>query len=81
MRAADWDEMHALRDADPAIQSGSGFRYEIFVMPRIVTPNHPVLDGIQPFQVWDETYVHTKHNPDRTVLMERVDESGLRDHK
>ena len=41
-----------------------------------MTPNHPVLDGIQPFQVWDETYVHTKHNPDRTVLMERVDESG-----
>ena len=53
---------------------------------RLVTPNHPVLDGIQPFQVWDETYVHTKHNPDRTVLMERVDESGaepwtwVRDH-
>ena len=32
--------------------------------------------GIQPFQVWDETYVHTKHNHDRTVLMERVDETG-----
>jgi type 1 glutamine amidotransferase len=43
---------------------------------RIILPNHPVMDGIQPFQVWDETYVHTKHNPDRTVLMERADESG-----
>jgi type 1 glutamine amidotransferase len=42
----------------------------------IVQPNHPVLDGVQPFQVWDETYVHTKINPDKTVLMERVDESG-----
>jgi type 1 glutamine amidotransferase len=42
----------------------------------IVAPNHPVLDGIQPFQVWDETYVHTKINPDKTVLMERVDENG-----
>ena len=42
----------------------------------IVQPNHPVLDGIQPFQVWDETYVHTKINPDKTVLMERVDDSG-----
>jgi type 1 glutamine amidotransferase len=42
----------------------------------IVQPNHPVLDGVQPFQVWDETYVHTKHNPDRTVLMERVDDAG-----
>lgn len=52
----------------------------------IVQPNHPVLDGVQPFQVWDETYVHTKHNPDRTVLMERVDDTGrepwtwVRDH-
>jgi putative membrane-bound dehydrogenase-like protein len=42
----------------------------------IVKPDHPVLDGIKPFQVWDETYVHTKHNPDRVVLMERVDEKG-----
>jgi type 1 glutamine amidotransferase len=42
----------------------------------IVQPNHPILDGVQPFQVWDETYVHTKINPDKTVLMERVDDSG-----
>jgi len=42
----------------------------------IVQPNHPVLDGVQPFQVWDETYVHTKINPDKTVLMERVDDTG-----
>jgi type 1 glutamine amidotransferase len=42
----------------------------------IVKPDHAVMLGIQPFQVWDETYVHTKHNNDRTVLMERVDETG-----
>src|SRR5688572_11803291 len=42
----------------------------------IVKPEHVVLKGIQPFQVWDETYVHTKHNSDRTVLMERVDAEG-----
>ncbi len=42
----------------------------------IVKPDHPVMAGITPFRVWDETYVHTKHNPDRTVLMERVDASG-----
>ncbi len=42
----------------------------------ITQPDHPVLDGIPPFQVWDETYVHAKHNPDRTVLMERVDAAG-----
>jgi len=38
---------------------------------------HPVLQGLQPFQTWDETYVHNKHNTvNRTVLMERVDAEG-----
>jgi type 1 glutamine amidotransferase len=40
----------------------------------IVKPDHPVTQGIEQFQVWDETYVHTMHNPDRIVLMERVDD-------
>ena len=38
-----------------------------------VNPAHPVLAGLQPFQVWDETYVHTKLSSDRTVLMERTE--------
>ena len=43
----------------------------------IVQPAHEVMRGLQPFQTWDETYVHTKHNPaGRTVLMERVDAQG-----
>ena len=44
----------------------------------IVQPEHPIMKGFQNFTTpWDETYVHTKHNPaDRTVLMERVDEKG-----
>jgi uncharacterized protein len=43
----------------------------------IVRADHPVMQGLKPFQTWDETYVHTRHNPvDRTVLMERVDEQG-----
>ena len=42
----------------------------------IVKPDHPVMAGLTPFQVWDETYVHTKHNTDRLVLMERVDAAG-----
>jgi type 1 glutamine amidotransferase len=40
----------------------------------IVKTDHPVMEGIQPFEVWDETYVHTMHNPDRTILMDRVDD-------
>jgi putative membrane-bound dehydrogenase-like protein len=43
----------------------------------IIAPDHPVMKGLTPFQTWDETYVHTRHNPvDRTVLMERVDTEG-----
>ena len=34
---------------------------------------HPVTEGLQPFETWDETYVHHMHNPDRKVLMERVE--------
>ncbi len=33
-----------------------------------VEPDHPVVRGVPVFETWDETYVHTKHNPDRTVL-------------
>ena len=47
------------------------------VRAQIVAPGHPAIEGVKPFKTWDETYVHTKHNPvDRTVLMERVDEQG-----
>ena len=43
----------------------------------IVNPDHPAIKGLKPFKTWDETYVHTRHNPvDRTVLMERVDQEG-----
>ena len=43
----------------------------------ITQGEHPVMAGVKPFQVWDETYVHTKNNAaDRTVLMERVDAAG-----
>ncbi|HXE81098.1 MAG TPA: PVC-type heme-binding CxxCH protein [Vicinamibacterales bacterium] len=43
----------------------------------IVRPDHPAMAGVKPFETWDETYVHTRHNPvNRTVLMERVDDEG-----
>ena len=35
-------------------------------------PAHPILKGQKPFESWDETYVHTKHNTEgRTVLETR----------
>ncbi len=40
----------------------------------IAEPIHPVMKGFGGFESWDETYVHTKHNPkDRTVLEYRVE--------
>jgi hypothetical protein len=34
----------------------------------IAEPDHPVVRGFGGFESWDETYVHRRHNPDRTVL-------------
>jgi putative membrane-bound dehydrogenase-like protein len=39
----------------------------------IIRPEHPVMKGLKPFETWDETYIHSKLNPDITVLMERVE--------
>lgn len=37
----------------------------------IVDPEHPVMKGFQPFETWDETYVHTLGAPDRHILQVR----------
>ena len=34
----------------------------------IVSPEHPAVKGVPDFESWDETYVHAKHNPDKTIL-------------
>uniref|UniRef100_UPI000B83C026 PVC-type heme-binding CxxCH protein n=1 Tax=Algoriphagus locisalis TaxID=305507 RepID=UPI000B83C026 len=39
----------------------------------IVAPNNAIMKGLEPFETWDETYVHQRINPDMTVLIERVD--------
>ena len=36
IKVADMAQMEALRDADPAIEAGVGFSYDILPMPRIV---------------------------------------------
>ncbi|MDZ7693998.1 MAG: PVC-type heme-binding CxxCH protein [Balneolaceae bacterium] len=42
---------------------------------RIAEPDHPVMQGFDGFESWDETYVHQKHNTEnRTVLSYRGDE-------
>ncbi|MCE7056793.1 ThuA domain-containing protein [Algoriphagus sp. AGSA1] len=42
----------------------------------IVDKDSPIMQGINEFETWDETYVHSQLNPDMHVLMERVDENG-----
>lgn len=39
----------------------------------ISNAEHPITAGLEPFETWDETYVHHLHNENRTVLMERVE--------
>lgn len=43
---------------------------------KIVDKDSPIMEGINEFETWDETYVHSQLNPDMHVLMERVDENG-----
>ena len=39
-----------------------------------VQPGHPIMKGFNGFESFDETYVHSKHNPkDRIVLETRVE--------
>ncbi len=43
--------------------------------PTILAPKHPVFDGVQEFESWDETYVHDQINTTaRELLMERREE-------
>jgi len=42
----------------------------------IVNADHPVMKGLSAIESWDESYVHTKHNPNRVVLAERRDAEG-----
>jgi len=42
----------------------------------IVNPDHPIMQGLEPIESWDETYVHHRHNTDRVVLAERRDDQG-----
>ncbi len=39
-------------------------------------PDHPAMKGVEPFEAWDETYVHSKLSDDRLVVMHRDAEKG-----
>jgi putative membrane-bound dehydrogenase-like protein len=44
---------------------------------KTIDTSHPITKGLEPFRTWDETYVHTKHNPvDRHVLQVRQEGSS-----
>ncbi|MDA1264951.1 MAG: ThuA domain-containing protein, partial [Planctomycetota bacterium] len=46
---------------------------EVFTTTR---SEHPINDGLAGLEAWDETYVHHRHNPDRTVIATRDDAEG-----
>ena len=39
----------------------------------IVNEKHPIMQGVEEFSTWDETYVHNKLSNDRTILIERLE--------
>jgi len=39
----------------------------------VIDTTHAAMQGVAAFETWDETYLHHQPNPDRTVLMERVE--------
>lgn len=39
-----------------------------------VLPDHELMKGYEGFECWDESYVHKRHNPDRTILQKREEE-------
>jgi putative membrane-bound dehydrogenase-like protein len=39
-------------------------------------PDHPALRGVPAFESWDETYIHTKHNPVGRTVLETRNENG-----
>jgi putative membrane-bound dehydrogenase-like protein len=39
----------------------------------IIDKEHPVMESVDTFSTWDETYIHHKLTDDRKVLMERVE--------
>lgn len=41
---------------------------------RNVKPKHPILNGLEGYRAWDESYVHDQHGDDREVLQVREDE-------
>src|SRR6476660_6107447 len=46
------------------------------VKTKIADATHPILKGFEPFESWDETYVHTKHNDENRIVLETRDEKG-----
>jgi putative membrane-bound dehydrogenase-like protein len=48
---------------------------EVFA-PVNVGSDHSILEGVGSIEAWDETYVHDRHNEDRTVLQVRRDANG-----
>lgn len=45
----------------------------------IVVPNHPVTEGFEGFESWDETYVHRMHNDRGRTVLEIREENGHRE--
>ncbi len=57
---------------------GGQFKSHGFVrfQTKIVSPDHEIMAGLEPIESMDESYRHSRLNPDKTVLETRSSESG-----
>ncbi len=54
---------------------GEVFRTEVSA------PDHPIMQGFSPFESWDETYIHTKHNERNRIVLEVRRQGGQAEGK
>ncbi len=53
---------------------------EIFAT-KIISPEHPIMQGFSGFQSFDETYIHTKHNERNRIVLEVREQGGQAEGK
>ncbi len=67
---------YCFRNSDEVVEmiGGQFLKHKVDSFPAvIIKPEHPVLQGIEPFYTKDETYVHTKISKNINILTERVE--------
>ena len=63
---------HSFRNSQRvmAMTGGQFDRHGTGTFTAITTnPSHPVMQGLQPFETWDESFIHKNNNPDGVLVL------------